>query len=162
MRLLYIKQCLVITIVLILIPSIATIVINIIHNGSYVIARLEQLPLPNPDNQIQLYSQSSESNTSSGIKGVVSLEGTPVFSGSRPTSGRETIPNYKIEIFAEDGKTKIAQTTTDREGNFSISLPAGHYIIYTQGGPFNKISNDIVIPQGQIVYKELVVDMGVR
>jgi hypothetical protein len=139
-------------------------IMNTIYSGPFAIANLEQLPLFNPPNLTQLNLQSSSnSNTSSGIKGVVSFEGTPAFgNNARSPSGRETIPNYKIEIFAEDGKTKIAQTTSDREGKFFVSLPAGHYIIYTQAGPLTTIPYDIVVKQGQIVPVELVVDIGVR
>jgi hypothetical protein len=144
--------------------SMIMIIINTIYDRSSAIAKSEQLPLTNPANLLQLNLQSSNSsNTSSGIKGVVSFEGTPAFgNNSRSASGREIIPNYKIEIFGEDGKTKIAQTTTDREGKFFVSLPAGHYIIYTQAGPLNMMPHDIVVKQGQIVFTDLVVDVGVR
>lgn len=57
-------------------------IINTIYGRSSAIAKLEQLPLLNLPNLTQLYLQSSSSssyNTSSGIKGVVSYEGTPVF-----------------------------------------------------------------------------------
>jgi len=140
------------------------IIINTVYGRSSAIAKLEQLPLLNSPKLIQINLQtSSSSSNSSGIKGVVSFEGTPVFgNNSRSSSGREIIPNYKIEIFAEDGKTKVAQTTTDREGKFFVSLPAGHYIIYTQAGPLNTTPHNIVVKQGQIVFTDLVVDFGVR
>jgi hypothetical protein len=149
---------------LVLILSTIMIMINTIYGGHYGLAKLGQISLLNSPKLIQLNSESSSnSNTSSGVKGIVTFEGTPAFgNNSRSPSGRETIPNYKIEVFAKDGKTKIAQTTSDREGKFFVSLPAGHYIIYTQAGPLNTIPHDVVIKQGQIVPMELVEDIGVR
>jgi hypothetical protein len=147
----------------VLILSTIMIMMNTIYRGQNGLAKLQQFPLLNSPKLIQLNLEDSSANSSSGIKGIVTSEGTPAFNNnSRSPSGREIIPNSKIEVFAEDGKTKVAQTTSDIQGKFFVSLPAGHYVIYSQAGPLNTIPHDVIIKQGQTISIELIMDIGVR
>jgi hypothetical protein len=73
-------------------------------------------------------------------------------------------PNYPITVYTVDGRTTVARTSSDKNGNYRIELSAGNYIIYTQSG-LNKSdvrANQVTIANGRSTRLDLAVDTGIR
>jgi hypothetical protein len=116
------------------------------------------------DNATAQLSNSSIIRT--GVKGTVYFIGSecPPTASIRvpPCSG--PFPGYNVEVYDEDGTTLVKRVMTDAMGKFTVSLEPGHYIIYTQAGPFpsHKLANEIVVNENQVVEKDLNIDTGIR
>lgn len=60
------------------------------------------------------------------------LSGNVVLAGG-PRSGPQL--NYELDVYADDGITIVGKTLSDDNGNYSIQLPAGNYVIYAPDYP---------------------------
>lgn len=101
------------------------------------------------------------------LSGVVSFSGLNCQPGQPdfnipPCSG--PYPNYKIEVFREDGKTIALTAMTDAKGAFNIDLPNGSYVIYTQNGPMenNRATHAVKISGGKDQRLDLNVSTGIQ
>jgi hypothetical protein len=66
----------------------------------------------------------------------------------------ENYADYPLVILSQDGQKEIARVTADRDGNYRVALPPGHYILDVQGRvrrhvrakpqPFTVVSNQTV------------------
>jgi hypothetical protein len=92
---------------------------------------------------------------------ICPVERIPPEPGCEPTE--ETYKAYKLIVYAE-GRAKAAEFYGDREGGYSISLPAGAYTVEseTQGrlgsvGPIN-----VVVEAGKTTVQDIGIDTGIR
>src|SRR6185312_13980875 len=74
----------------------------------------------------------------SSMNSTDSLEKNGIFSGNvvlagGPSPGPQA--NYEVDVYATDGITIIGKTLSDANGNYSIQLPAGNYMIHTLDYP---------------------------
>ena len=102
--------------------------------------------------------------TGSGtLSGSVGFVGTPCAQPSAPPCDGP-YPDYEVVVYAADGTTEVARTTTGADGTFSIDLPAGNYAIFTQAGlrPTDRARTDVVVNRDALTRTELRVDTGVR
>jgi hypothetical protein len=78
-----------------------------------------------------------------------------------PCSG--PYPNYKIEVYLENGTSLALTAMTNSKGQYSIELPSGDYVIYTQNGPMekNRESHPVHIQKGSTVALDLRVSTGI-
>ncbi len=100
------------------------------------------------------------------LEGTVTFIGTPcsekINHSVPPCDG--IYPNYEVIVYKTDGKTIVAKTVSDENGNYKISLKPGNYIIYTQNGPFKDDVelNRVIIVNGKITKLDLIIDTGIR
>lgn len=112
---------------------------------------------------------SSQSSTGSG-----SLKGRVYFKGS-PCNPRTDIkvppcdglyPNYEIVVYTADGKNIVSKTKTDKNGNYTMLLMPGNYIIYTKAGisssGLNTRTNNFIIKVDKMTILNLLIDTGMR
>lgn len=73
-------------------------------------------------------------------------------------------PSYEVVIYAEDGTTVVTKTKTGADGAFSLDLPPGKYVIFTQAGikETDKRRTDVVVSRDAVAKVDLRVDTGVR
>ncbi|MFQ6080515.1 MAG: carboxypeptidase-like regulatory domain-containing protein [Candidatus Bathyarchaeia archaeon] len=116
----------------------------------------------------------SESPTPTKEKGF--LEGTVWFIGvpcpPEEISGRKpqvppcdgSYPNYEITVYKTDGKTMVAKTVSDEDGNYKIPLNPGNYVIYTQNEPLKDDikTNQVTIESEKTTKLDLIIDTGIR
>jgi hypothetical protein len=82
---------------------------------------------------------SQNTTTAAKVAGVVTFSGLGCQPGQPdfnvpPCTG--PYPNYKVEIYeASDEKHLKTTAMTDGRGNYSVELPKGEYVIFTQNGP---------------------------
>src|SRR4051812_49399188 len=74
-----------------------------------------------------------------GNPGGGTLTGTVAFVGSPcPTPNGPPCdgpyPNYEVVVYTSDGTTVAGKTTTKADGTFSLELPPGKYVVFTQSG----------------------------
>jgi F5/8 type C domain len=133
--------------------------------------------LTNPDtnangvfgNNNQSFKSQSQSNSSSG-----SLEGRAYFKGL-PCNPKTNIkvppcdglyPNYEIVIYTTDGKSIVSKTKTDKNGNYTMLLTPGNYVIYTKAGisssGLNTRTNNFMVEVGKTTKLILLIDTGIR
>lgn len=101
------------------------------------------------------------------VSGTVRFSGLPCQPGQPdfnvpPCTG--PYPNFKLEIYSTLKPETVATTVmTDRNGHYSIELPVGEYIIYTQKGiqPENKIENRFTIEKDKTTSLELSISTGI-
>jgi hypothetical protein len=101
------------------------------------------------------------------VSGVVSFQGLNCQPGQPdfnipPCSG--PYPNYKIEVYREDGTNLALTAMTDPKGNYGIELPTGKYVIYTQNGPMekNREKHAFAIEKGKTSNLDLKVSTGIQ
>ncbi|HUS29504.1 MAG TPA: hypothetical protein VMZ53_13420, partial [Kofleriaceae bacterium] len=73
-------------------------------------------------------------------------------------------PNYEVVVYAEDGSTVAGKATTGSDGTFSLDLPPGKYVVFTQAGlqATDRQRTDVVISRDALAKVELRVDTGIR
>jgi hypothetical protein len=133
--------------------------------------------LPNPDidangvfaNNNESFKSSSQSNTGSGIlKGRVYFKGLPCNpkANIKVPSCDGLYPNYEIVAYTADGKTIVSKTKTDKNGNYTMVLIPGNYIIYTTAGisssGLNTRTNNFIIEVDKMTVLNLLIDTGMR
>jgi hypothetical protein len=111
----------------------------------------------------------STSNKDSGkVAGTVTFSGLPCQPGQPdfnvpPCTG--PYPNYKIDVYeSADEKNLKITAMTDARGNFSIELPKGSYVIFTQNGPMEKNvqKNTFTIGNGTESHLDLRISTGIQ
>lgn len=98
------------------------------------------------------------------LKGTVTFVGVPCGPSmpSRVPPCNGPYPNYEIVVYRADGVTIETRTSSDKNGNYKISLIPGSYIIYTPIGPVMKKTNTLTIVSGKTMRLDLVIDAGIR
>jgi len=98
------------------------------------------------------------------IEGTVTFVGVPCGPGmpSRVPPCNGPYPNYEIVVYRADGVTIETRASSDKNGNYRISLIPGNYIIYTPSGPVMKKTNTLSIVSGKTTKLNLVIDVGIR
>lgn len=129
----------------------------------------DRLPEGNAFTATREYSNHDLALTIDRKSGV--LEGTVVFVGTPcqisklqvpPCNG--SYPNYEVIIYDARGKEPVAQTVTDEEGNYSLQLEPGRYMVYSQNG----LGDDDIaihrvnIKSGETTNLNLSIDTGIR
>lgn len=73
-------------------------------------------------------------------------------------------PGYGVKVYKSDGKTIAITITSDADGRYTVTLPSGKYVIYTQQGPLiESIRENVAIILGdKKTTLDLVIDTGVR
>lgn len=101
--------------------------------------------------------------------GTSGIEGTIVVSPSRPGPIREdqgpsvaAVPNTRFLVKA--GDATVATFSTDSEGHFQITLPAGHYVITREGAPsrIGRWQFEANVVAGQVTKVNWTADSGMR
>ena len=97
------------------------------------------------------------------LTGTVSFTGTPCPEPKGPPCDG-AYPNYEVVVYAEDGTTVVTKTTTDASGKYTLSLPAGKYVIFTQAGlkETDRARSEITISRDALSTIDLRVDTGIR
>jgi hypothetical protein len=88
----------------------------------------------------------------------------PVDMDSQPCGGPSS--NYKVVIYALDGKTEVMQVLTDASGNYSVSLEAGSYVIYVPqfnalDGRMEMVPTTVTILPGQVTRFDIAIYTGI-
>jgi hypothetical protein len=90
----------------------------------------------------------------------VQREGEP-----QPTPGPEVYAARKIVVFAGDGKTVVAQVDIDNSGHYSITLPAGTYVIDINRAGIDRgidLPTTVTILSGHATRLDVEIDTGIR
>ena len=97
------------------------------------------------------------------LSGSVSFVGTPCPEPKGPPCDG-SYPNYEVVIYAADGTTEVGRTKTGADGKFSLSLPAGKYVIFTQSGlqATDRAKSEVTVSRDALATVDLRVDTGVR
>jgi hypothetical protein len=115
------------------------------------------------------FKSSSQSSTGSGsLKGRIYFKGSPCNPKTNikvpPCDG--LYPNYEIAAYTADGKTIVSKTKTDTNGNYTMLLIPGNYIIYTKAGisssGLNVRANNFTIEVDKVTILNLFIDTGMR
>ena len=102
-----------------------------------------------------------ESNT--GLEGVITI--SPIHPGPTRIDVPDSKPLPNTAFVVENEKGEVASFTTDDQGRFRVSLPAGHYTVSTKGkkggigrfGPFN-----VDVAAGKMTTVQWDCDTGIR
>ncbi|MFN8396921.1 MAG: carboxypeptidase-like regulatory domain-containing protein [Bacteroidia bacterium] len=102
------------------------------------------------------------------LMGIVSFHGLPCQPGQPdfnvpPCTG--PYPNYKVEVFkANDEVNPQTSATTDARGYYSIELPAGEYIVFSQNGPKeeNRLKHQVHLEAGANASLDISVKTGIQ
>lgn len=121
------------------------------------------------DQQADVVYQITSGEETSVCAPVGVLEGSVFFRGvpcppSLPPQGPPCdgpYPNYEITVYMADGVTVETQVTSDENGDYSIELYPGDYIIYTPSGPGREKTNMVTIVSEEITTLDLVIDTGI-
>lgn len=95
------------------------------------------------------------------FQGVNCQEGQPDFKVP-PCTG--AYPKYEIKVFkAGETENPVLTTMTGDDGSYSIDLPAGDYVIFTQNGPkeSNKQENAFKVEKEKTTSLPLRVHTGI-
>ena len=97
------------------------------------------------------------------LAGKVTFVGTPCPQPSGPPCDGP-YPGYKLVVYAEDGTTVAGETVTAADGTFTLSLPEGKYVIFTQAGlgENDRRRTDVAVARDAVATVDLSVDTGVR
>ncbi|HEU0036152.1 MAG TPA: hypothetical protein VFQ53_36315 [Kofleriaceae bacterium] len=97
------------------------------------------------------------------LTGTVSFVGTPCEEPKGPPCDG-AMPNYEVVVYAADGTTVAGKAKTGADGTFSLDLPAGTYVIFTQAGikDTDRARQDVTVSRDALAKVELRVDTGVR
>ncbi len=101
------------------------------------------------------------------------LTGTVYFAGlpcrpdnlvSPPCDG--PYPNYTLVIYAEDRRTEVARAVTDANGNYSVSLPPGEYVIELPQfngltGHMQMVPTGLTVVSGQVTRFDITIYTGI-
>jgi hypothetical protein len=96
---------------------------------------------------------------------IISLKEVEL-AGRKPTKlTAENYAEYPLIILNKDGQKQVARMTSDREGNYRISLPPGNYILDVAGRGQRHLRAEpqpFAVVSGQTVRVDMDVDTGVR
>jgi len=98
------------------------------------------------------------------------LEITPrkgVHLAEEPATKNEKVPceDCSLVVLSKDGRSEIATVTTDKEGRFRISLPAGDYILDVKGRTRKRLlaaPKPFTVVAEQTVHVEMDVESGIE
>ena len=77
---------------------------------------------------------------------------------------KEPLADCPLVVLSKDGKTEIAQTVSDSEGRFRVSLPAGDYVLNAKQHGRNRLrmaARPFTVISGQSVRVDLTVESAV-
>ena len=97
------------------------------------------------------------------LSGTVGFVGKPCPEpGPPPCDG--PYADYEVVVYAADGATVAGKAKTGADGTFTLGLPAGTYVIFTQTGPMpdNKKRTEVTVSRDALSTLALSVDPGVR
>lgn len=95
------------------------------------------------------------------LEGTVWFEGLPCMSGGTVPPCNGWYPGYTVTVYESDGTTVAGQATTDANGNYSISLLTGDYVVYVQAGPFTQHSHTISVVATKYSTLDLTIRTGI-
>jgi|tagenome__1003787_1003787.scaffolds.fasta_scaffold20971224_2 hypothetical protein len=101
------------------------------------------------------------SSSDSGIEGVITV--SPSQPGPAKAGGSNSAPVAQVDFLVKNESGVEASFTTDAEGHFRISLPAGRYTVSVKGrkirrcGPF-----EVEVGAGKMTTVEWQCDSGMR
>ena len=98
-----------------------------------------------------------------GVEGVITM--SPARPGPTLVDVPDSKPIPKTDFVVQNEKGMVATFTTDDEGRFRVSLPAGHYTVSMKGkkigigrdGPF-----DVDVAAGKMTKVHWDIDTGLR
>lgn len=98
----------------------------------------------------------------SGLEGVITI--SPAHGGAIRVGEQNSKPLANVPFVVANDNGAIAEFTTDGQGQFKVTLPAGHYSVTRKGqgkigrcGPF-----DVDVNAGQVTKVEWRCDSGMR
>ena len=109
-----------------------------------------------------IQAESPKSDESTGIEGVITI--SPARPGPSRIGESNTMPLSNLEFAVQNENGTIASFTTDANGAFRVTVPAGHYTVLrkTRGkiGRFGPFQVDVVA--GKMTKVEWTCDSGMR
>lgn len=100
----------------------------------------------------------------SSIDGTGNQEKNGTLSGNvaragGPRSGPQL--NYEVDVYADDGITIVGKTLSDYNGNYSIQLPAGNYVIYAPDYPARQ-THFVSVTSGKNTVLDIIYGTGYK
>jgi hypothetical protein len=98
----------------------------------------------------------------SGIEGVLSV--SPSRPGPQRADAPSKAPVAKTAFVVMKGEEKVASFTTDAQGHFQVSLPAGHYLVRREdpGAAIGHWRFDVDVVAGKMTTVDWTGDSGMR
>lgn len=102
------------------------------------------------------------------LMGIVAFSGLPCQPGQPdfnvpPCTG--PYPNYKVEVYKSGDETNPkTSATTDARGYYSIELPAGDYVVFSQNGPkeTNRLTHKVHVDAGGTASLDFSISTGIQ
>ncbi len=110
-----------------------------------------------------LHNAESGQDSGTGIEGVITI--SPAFPGPTRVDAPDSKPLPDTAFVVQNEKGEVASFTTDEQGRFKVSVPAGHYTVALKGrkgriGRFGPFEVDVVA--GKMTQVEWKCDSGIR
>ena len=103
----------------------------------------------------------NESPSGPGLEGIISV--SPAHPGPSRVDTPNSAPLAGVTFAVENDKSEVASFTTDEQGRFRLSLPAGHYTVRVKQARIRRCSPfSVEVVDGKMTKVEWGCDSGMR